>query len=402
VILFAAALPTCAQTYHVYVGDLQVRSALIAWGTTEGRGNNIGRDSKSHGKAELRIGSQTITAEKNWAVAGGLDADREYSYEVILNGHRIGGGAIRTLPENPDQLSFYVLGDWGNGSSTQYRLAEVLAQDSEKRRRGPNPPRFILTTGDNIYSDTVFGVPTLRNSGDADNDWRRKFFMPYAPVLRSLPFYASPGNHDGNESEVRGDLAAYLDNFFFPGNRPSRYYSFPVGNLVEFFSLDSTWNTQSGPPAPFQEPGGEQSLWLEKSLKGSKARWKIPYFHHPPYNAGPRHIAYVDRVKHWMQWFQEAGVRVVFNGHEHNFQFTKPAQTGGILYVISGSAGELRSGNVETVMNKQKIAGWAPVPQFLFVEIDGGDMRITPISLGDPTVVDENGKPLTMPIRVRL
>ena len=106
-------------------------------------------------------------------------------------------------------------------------------------------------------------------------------------------------------------------------------------------------------------------------------------------------------MKPWLKWFEDAEVRVVFNGHEHNFQFTKQAETGGVLYVVTGSGGELRSGSVQSAMASQHIAGWAPVPEFLYVEIDGSEMRILPVSTGSPTVVNERGEKLEMPIRVR-
>ena len=99
-----------------------------------------------------------------------------------------------------------------------------------------------------------------------------------------------------------------------------------------------------------------------------------------------------------MDLFQKSGVKVVFTGHEHNFQFSKAAETGGILYVISGSGGELRPGDVRRKMDQQHIAGWAAMREFLSVEIEGAEMRITPLSPDNVQVVDRDKRPIALPI----
>ena len=93
--------------------------------------------------------------------------------------------------------------------------------------------------GDNIYA-YVNIASLIVNSGDQDHDWDAKFYSPYRELLQHIPFHPSLGNHDGNGSESRGDLTVYLDNFFFPENRPARYYTFSFGGLADFFALDST------------------------------------------------------------------------------------------------------------------------------------------------------------------
>jgi hypothetical protein len=138
-------------------------------------------------------------------------------------------------------------------------------------------------------------------------------------------------------------------------------------------------------------------------LKQAKAQWKIPYFHHPPFNAGPRHPAAAQDLKHWMKLFEQSGVKVVFNGHEHNYQHSTVSRaTGGIRYVVSGSGGELREGDVTSVMPRAEIEGWAAVNQFLSVEINGKEMRITPVSTSNFDVLDPNGNKIQMPLVVRL
>lgn len=405
-LLLPALLLPClavAQKYYTYVGAIDQESVLLAWGTVSGRGNTIGRDSKPYGKARVRVGDRTAEAERNWIRIDGLKPDTEYPYEVSLGDQRIGQGKVRTYPERAQKLAFFVMGDFGTGDSGQYRLAEAMWREFSKREKSDNPIRFILTTGDNIYADTLIGLRT-GNSGDEDRDWANKFFIPYERLIRQVPFYPTLGNHDGNMTESRGDLSAYLDNFFFPGGKPARYYRFSFGGLAEFFALDTTDNTEVGAPVPFYIPRGEQFQWLKEVLPASRLPWRIPYFHHPPFNAGPRHSGSRIALEHFVELFRSSGVKAVFNGHEHNLQFSERSEaTGGILYVVTGAGGELRRGDVRGAMRRNHIAGWAAERHFTLVEIEGPVMRITPLAGNGPVhPVDPDGKPFEVPVTVTL
>jgi hypothetical protein len=307
---------------------------------------------------------------------------------------------VRTWPAQSTKLTFFVIGDYGNASGGQRQVAELMTREFQKRAQSDNPPRFVLTLGDNIYADVNLGY-TTRNSGAQDKDWESKFFQPYRDILQQIPFLPTVGNHDGNASENRADLTTYLDNFFFPENRPSRWYEFDFGGLVDFFALDSSENSVSGHPSPIFAPEGEESRWLAKAMGESKAPWKIPYFHHPPFNAGPGHGASYAVLRHWVDLFQRSGVRVVFTGHEHNFQFSEISEaTGRARYIVSGAGGELRSGNVMGNMARAHMEGWAAIRHFLIVEIDGMSMRITPVGTEPMVVRDGNGREIPMPLTI--
>jgi hypothetical protein len=392
------------QSIHTYIGQITPRSVLIAWGSTQGGGvNTIGRDSKPLGAAQVRIANHTFAvADRNWFEVTGLEPDTVYPYEVDLNGKRIGGSAVRTWPVRATRLTFFVIGDYGDGGVGQRAVAAAMAAEFRRRAQAGDPVRFVITLGDNIYASANFGY-VIKGSGSDDRDWETKFFQPYQPLLDRIPFLPSPGNHDGNSSERTADLNAYLDNFFFPGNRPARWYQFEFGGLAEFFSLDTTDNTPAGHPAPAYAPSGEQSRWLAEALPASKAPWKIPYFHHPPFNAGPGHGASYAVLRHWLDLFEKCGVRAVFSGHEHNYQFSEASGlTGHARYFISGAGGELRSGSVLQTMPHAHIEGWAAVRHFLVVEIDGGAMRVTPMSYEKFVVRDPSGQPLPISVDVRL
>jgi hypothetical protein len=298
---------------------------------------------------------------------------------------------------------FFVIGDYGNGTAAQRQIASAMEDEFMRRVNSDNPVRFVLTTGDNIYGSLNLRLQFV-HSGAADADWAEKFFGPYEPLLKRVPFYPTLGNHDGNESEDQADLATYLDNFFFPEPGPRRYYRFTYGGLAEFYALDSTENTETGPRRPQYLPGGEQDRWLRSCMEQpGSAPWRIAYFHHAPFTAGPLHAPSRGRLKSLLSSLERGGVQVVFSGHEHNFQFTTVGpETGGIQYVVSGAGGELRNGDVRAQMAQSRIGGWSPQTHFLMVEVDGGEMRITPRSVFPVRVVDAAGRAVKMPLVVTI
>lgn len=399
-LFLASVCAASAGKFYAYVGPIESRSVLLAWGTTDGR-NTIGRDSVSMGEASIQIGGQSLKTTRNWVSVTGLEPDHAYDYTIEVKGQK-GSGRVRTFPEHATHLRFFVMGDYGTGLEPQRQIAAAMEKEFQRLSAMQDAPRFVITTGDNIYADLNLGFASI-HSGDDDANWETKFFEPYRSIIREIPFYPSPGNHDGNSSESRGDLPTYLDNFFFPKNQPARWYTFEFADLAQFFSLDSTTNTLAGPPKPQFRPDGEQFLWFRPAVMASKAPWKIPYFHHPPFNAGPYHGASLNDLKAFCDAFAAAGVKVVFSGHEHNFQFSERSQaTAGIQYVVSGAGGELRPGDVRGKMRGAHIAGWAAERHFLSVEIDGDVMRITPIGAnGVLEPVDPDGKKVPMPLVVK-
>jgi tartrate-resistant acid phosphatase type 5 len=405
---WAAPLIACfsllAQGPYVYVGNITSDSALIAWGTTKGvhGRNTIGFGSISMGPAEIRIGDRTLTATRNWIDVSGLRPDTSYPFEVLVNKRRIGGGEVRTYPLRATRMTFFVVGDFGLGDAYQNRVAQAMWREFQRRAGSDNPVRFILSTGDNVYAYINIGA-VMPGSGAEDEDWDTKFFRPYQALLQRIPFHPVLGNHDGNGSENRLDLNVYLDNFFFPENRPARYYTFSFGGLADFFALDSTDNTVTGPPAPQYGRDSKEFAWMRQAFASSKAPWKIPYFHHPPFTAGPAHPPSYNELRHWVDLFGRTGVKVAFSGHEHNFQFSRDDNvTEHVRYIVSGAGGQLRVGDVTKKMAAAHIEGWAAHRHFLVVEIRGREMRITPVSYEPFTVVDAQHRRIAMPLVIDL
>ena len=235
------------------------------------------------------------------------------------------------LPNKPDSLKFAAMGDNGTGDRAQLETAEQMV-----KTHAAFPFDLVIMLGDNMYG------------GQSPADFVKKFEQPYGPLLTAgVKFQASIGNHD------RPDQVSYK-----PYNmNGQRYYSYVKKN-VRFFALDSNLVDR------------KQLEWLEATLKDAKEDWKICYFHHPLYSNASRHGSSVDLRVLLEPLFVKYGVNVVFSGHDHVYERLKPQK--GIYYFVSGSAGELRRGDLNK--SDQTAAGFDQDRSFMVVEINGAEM----------------------------
>lgn len=250
-----------------------------------------------------------------------------------------------TLPLEDDSLRFAVIGDAGTGGRLQYEIATMMA--------GYHPSfpfEFVLLLGDNLYG------------GEDPGDYRRKFEIPYAPLLEEgVDFYASLGNHDDRTQRM-------YEDFNMDGEL---YYSFaPDGHDVRFFSIHSD----------YLDP--EQVEWLEQELAESDEGWKICFFHHPIYSSGGRHGADLELREVLEPLFIEHGVDVVFTGHDHVYERLHPQN--GIYYFVSGAGGKLRRGDV--AVSGQTAAKYDDDGSFMLLEMVDSTLYFQVISRQGQTV----------------
>jgi 3',5'-cyclic AMP phosphodiesterase CpdA len=247
------------------------------------------------------------------------------------------------LPNKSGSLKFAAMGDNGTGDRAQYELAQQMT-----KVHGTFPFDLVIMLGDNMYGSQT------------PSDYVKKFEQPYAPLLAAgVKFQASIGNHD------RPEQVSYK-----PYNmNGQRYYTYARNN-ARFFALDSNLMDR------------KQLEWLDDALKDSREDWKICYFHHPLYSNAARHGSSVDLRILLEPIFVKYGVNVVFSGHDHVYERIKPQK--GIYYFVSGSAGQLRKGNVTPT--DETAASFDQDLSFMAVEIAGTDMFFQAISRTGQTV----------------
>jgi 3',5'-cyclic AMP phosphodiesterase CpdA len=248
-----------------------------------------------------------------------------------------------TLPNRPDSLKFAAIGDNGTGDTPQYEVGEMMARVHEKFAFD-----LVIMLGDNMYGS------------QRPSDFVQKFERPYAALLSAgVKFQASLGNHD------RPENVSYA-----PYNMGGqRYYTFVRSN-VRFFALDSTIMDR------------KQLDWLESALKDAREDWKICFFHHPLYSNAARHGSAFDLRQVLEPLFVKYGVNVVFSGHDHVYERVKPQK--GIYYFVTGSAGQLRRGNMRPTGDTA--AAYDQDQSFLVVEVAGSEMYFQAISRKGLTV----------------
>src|SRR5687768_4749709 len=195
--------------------------------------------------------------------------------------------ATVTLPMVKGSLRIAVFGDAGRGSREQYDLGLVM--EDYRRAVGFDT---VLLTGDNIYGK------------DAPEDMKNKFELPYKPLIDAgVKFYASLGNHDTSNQK----------NYALFNMKGEEYYRVQRDG-VSFYALNSNYLDK------------KQLDWLEGRLSSDTNKWRVAFFHHPPYSSGGRHGSEekVREVLHPL--FVKHGVDIVFTGHDHFYERVKPQE----------------------------------------------------------------------------
>jgi hypothetical protein len=281
--------------------------------------------------------------------------------------------------------------------------------------------QLILTTGDNVYAQRKLLGLAIGGQGDEDDDWFFTYYQPYRYIINRVPVFPSVGNHDSGETEfVNDDREQVYDNFYIKTRfaaeavagraslAPGLFYRFRCGRHVEFIAVDSSKASIVSGHRYFMDRDNLAFLAGAFAPDGpDQPRWRLPFFHHPPYTAGPNHNNSASVIDSLVKlWLIPAGVRAAFCGHEHNFQHVEAA---GIHYFVTGGAGKVaverpRPQRFQTAM----VRAWAGSAHFLLARISENELVVRPIAPGlggaleDIPLTDPDGMPVPTPIRVSL
>ena len=171
-----------------------------------------------------------------------------------------------------------------------------------------NPDEWKIISEATLDTDFTLFMGDIVNDGKDAPDWQDWFDYGEKFISREVVYHCV-GNHDDDDSPSEFDN--FLGLYTQPGNE--LYYSFTYGN-ASFICLNS------------EEPDSyEQYEWLQSTLEANKDKvWNIVFFH-KPYYTSPSHSGEMDAYFHtWWEAFDNYGVDMIFNGHTHNYQRTKP------------------------------------------------------------------------------
>jgi phosphodiesterase/alkaline phosphatase D-like protein len=226
--------------------------------------------------------------------------------------------SFRTQADFDCPFSFIVTGETGGNDDDTFALP--MANTIAKYRSD-----FLLLLGDMTYHG-------MRNS-----DWDKYFFLPFRKVLCNTPFYFCQGNHEENSPLIES-----LFDF-------KNFYSFDYGD-THFIALDSTKmidyvtidGVEQAIPNEGLQPDSEQINFLINDLENCESKWKIVFFHYPPYSSalyGVKHMRNLSPI------FEKYNVDIVFNSHSIIYERSHPIKNGtvnhenGVIYIVVGGAG---------------------------------------------------------------
>jgi 3',5'-cyclic AMP phosphodiesterase CpdA len=231
-------------------------------------------------------------------------------------------------------LRFLAVADTGSGDENQRAVGRQMAAAHRRRQID-----LVVLGGDNIYP-----------SGDLAKV-EATFRRPYAELLQAgVPFHAVLGNHDIRTANGAPQVA------YHPFGMKGRFYNLRRGP-VEFFMLDTNGN------ADWQR----QMSWLRTTLARSQAPWRVVVGHHPIYSSGfygndPHLRAKLSSL------LERHGVQLYINGHDHNYERSKPIN--GITYLVVGGGGA----SLRPVIATAQTARAASV--FSFAEIEASPQEL--------------------------
>jgi len=170
----------------------------------------------------------------------------------------------------------------------------------------------------------------LTDDPTSEQQW--KWFYQYAPSLTTIPFMPTTGNHE----QIDGDAAGFSVRFQMPDNgaegsiENTTYYAL-YHNLL-FISLNTEGNVKG------------QTAWLKQVLSeySEQYNWIVVSMHRGVYGASK----FKDGDE-WVALFDEYGVDLVLQGHNHQYSRSNPLVDGevvngqekGTVYVTLNASG---------------------------------------------------------------
>jgi hypothetical protein len=266
---------------------------------------------------------------------------------------------LKTAMPKGEPFSFTVTSETGGYSGFDQSNGQININIFQQMRR--YRPDLALFVGDIVNDGTNYG------------DWGKYFFEPGKDFLTTTPFYTCLGNHEKNASW-------FYD--FFAFTPPQNYYSFDYGD-AHFVCLDSTDLIKPDSYPRCKEkigPGNAQYDFLITDLQATDAKWKIVFFHYPPYVSGGYQV---EDLRALCPVFEKYGVDLVFNSHTIVYERSHPLSAGkvdfdeGIVYIVAGGAGAMP----EWLLPKREwhTSQSLAVPHFLQVVVTSDNLEVRAI-----------------------
>lgn len=322
-----------------YLQNLTPESINVIWRTSDSLIGNVWVGTSPE-DLSVKYTNSTKTINHNIKIDG-LEPGMTYYYAVGYGETVLAGSDLthhfKTAPVNGtiQPIKFWAIGDFGKANQPQ-----IDVRKSFENSEHIDKTDFWLWLGDNAYADGT------------DKEYQERVFAKpygYDSILRFLPFFPVPGNHDYNSVNRFDNPAGHHGPYFRmidvptqgeAGGVPSNtklYYSFDYGN-VHFVALNSE---------AFQYTFFDNTpmiQWLREDLQKNKKEWTIVFWHQTPYTKGSHDSdegwelfmkSMRERINPIIETF---GVDLVLTGHSHVYERS---------YLINGHYGNSNSFRVD-------------------------------------------------------
>ncbi len=295
---------------HLVPGADAAHEMMLVWQTAAG---TIG------GRAQVGFAEDGLSwtiPGVSYAVAGyrihvvrlcGLASDRSWRFRVGSDNGWSEVGSFTTFPEagvdTPVRVA--VIGDTRNGPASFASLfADIDAAGVD----------LVVFTGDAVGNGTNW------------EEWS-EWYEAGGTAFLHQPLLFAPGNHEGNDQYYFAQ---------FPSHTGVGHQAIEAGPL--HFSV-----VNDNPTAGVTLEA--EAAWLAADLAAATAPWKLPMWHKPavaacqPHGEDPNNRQWLLPV---VDAFPE--VRLVLNGHNHNYERSSPYRggqvvEGGVVHLTSGGGG---------------------------------------------------------------
>ncbi len=248
----------------------------------------------------------------------GLEAGTTYTYQVGARDPETGVEhfspiyTFRTAPDvvaHPDaEVVVGVLGDCRDGYDVWEQLTGIIASYD---------PDLVLFSGDAV---TV---------GITQFEWEA-FLARGEPLLARVPLLFANGNHENN-------AVNFYSQFAMPGDQENFSIDYGFAHITVLNDTPEDINVIAGATVDFMRDDFEAS---------KAARWKLA-MHHQAIWSSSNHGSTASLQEHWRPVMEEYKLDLVLNGHDHEFEISKPmvgdvpqaSVNDGTVYIVSGGAG---------------------------------------------------------------
>lgn len=325
---------------RLFLQQLSDRSVMVKW-----RGDAESLCYSMDGKNTYSAPAVSGDGDHKEASISSLLADTVYYYAVGGDVDVNTAARFKTAPETGSMpadgsVKIWIVGD--SGKATEAADAVNKGFEDYFASTGDNTLDMLLMLGDNAYDDGT------------DEEFQTTFFDRFTDVLLSTPVWATVGNHEMGTSgfSIAADELEYaplikdgieyegmpfFDIFSFPtageqggiASGTEQYFSFNYGN-VHVVNLDSQLAARDA------EQMAAMKQWfiddMTATLSAGKIHWTIVMFHHPVYTKGGHdsddgdHIfenydrPMLDMREQFVPLFDQYGVDLVYNGHDHFYE----------------------------------------------------------------------------------